>query len=249
LQTIQDLARKHRCETREIPARLRAIEEELSTLVNREGELATLDDAIASALAEYDKAAAELRKLRKRAAKKMNNEITTRLRELGIPHGSFSVDLAPVTGGPGPHGIDEVDFLVTANPDQPPAPLRKVASGGELSRVSLAIQVATTGTSGIPILVFDEVDTGIGGPTADVVSRYLGELARHRQILCITHLPQVASAGDHHLSIGKIVAGGITQTTVRDLDPDERVEEIARMLGGQKVTQKAREHARELLTH
>lgn len=249
LQTIQDLARKHRCEARDIPARLRAIEEELSTLVNREGELATLDDAIASALTEYDQAAAELRKLRKRAAKKMNNEITTRLRELGIPHGAFSVDLAPATGGPGPHGIDEVDFLVTANPDQPLAPLRKVASGGELSRVSLAIQVATTGTSGIPILVFDEVDTGIGGPTADVVSRYLGELARHRQILCITHLPQVASAGDHHLSIGKIVAGGITQTTVRDLDPDERVEEIARMLGGQKVTQKAREHARELLTH
>ncbi|MGR9091453.1 MAG: DNA repair protein RecN [Gammaproteobacteria bacterium] len=249
LQTIQDLARKHRCEARAIPARLVAIEEELSGLVNREEELATLDGAIAAALADYDKAAHELSKARARAAKKMNGEITTRLRELGIPHGSFNVDLARSAGGPGPHGADEVDFLVTANPDQPLAPLRKVASGGELSRVSLAIQVATTGTSGVPVLVFDEVDTGIGGPTADVVSRYLGELASHRQILCITHLPQVASAGDHHLSIGKIVAGGITQTTVRDLDPDERVEEVARMLGGQKITQKAREHARELLTH
>lgn len=249
LQTIQDLARKHRCEAGDLPARLVAIEDELNGLVNREGELATVDAGITAALADYDKAARELSKARTRAAKKMNGEITTRLRELGIPHGAFSVDLATTDSGPGPYGSEEVEFLVTANPDQPLAPLRKVASGGELSRVSLAIQVASTGTSGVPVLVFDEVDTGIGGPTADVVSRYLGELAEHRQILCITHLPQVASAGDHHLSIGKIVAGGITETTVHDLDPDERVEEIARMLGGQKITQKAREHARELLTH
>jgi len=249
LQAIQDLARKHRCEAGDLPTRLESVEDELRELENREGEIAQLTGAIDQARTAYDEAAGALHRARVKAAKKMKREITARLRELGIPHGEFAVAVETTDTGPSVHGADEIDFLVTANPDQPLAPLRKVASGGELSRVSLAIQVATTGSSGIPVLVFDEVDTGIGGPTADVVSRYLGELAERRQILCITHLPQVASAGHHHLSIGKIVASGITETTIRDLDPEERIEEIARMLGGQKITQKAREHARELLTH
>ena len=189
-----------------------------------------------------------MHKHRFQAAKKMDNEITKHLRELGIPHGNFSVSVEPIGGTPSPHGDDEIEFLVTANPDLPIKPLKKVASGGELSRISLAIQVATTGSSGIPVLVFDEVDTGVSGATAEVVSEYLQHLANKRQILCITHLPQVASAGDHHFSIGKTFTDGITETTITDLEPGQRVEEVARMLGGQRITNKAREHARELLT-
>ena len=249
LGAIQDIARKHRCEPKDIPLRLAAIRLELEDLSHREEKIRHLNVELGLTLSAYTDAANALHKSRTRAAKKMNSEITTRLRELGIPHGKFSVQVEKIDGQPSAHGDNDIEFLVTANPDLPAKPLKKVASGGELSRISLAIQVATTGSSGIPVLVFDEVDTGVGGATADVVSEYLRTLAEQRQILCITHLPQVASAGDHHFSIGKIVAGGITETTIRDLEPDQRIEEVARMLGGQRVTEKAREHARELLAH
>ena len=249
LGAIQDIARKHRCEPKDIPLRLAAIRLELEDLSHREEKIRHLNVELGLTLSDYTDAANALHKSRTRAAKKMNSEITTRLRELGIPHGKFSVQVEKIDGQPSAHGDNDIEFLVTANPDLPAKPLKKVASGGELSRISLAIQVATTGSSGIPVLVFDEVDTGVGGATADVVSEYLRTLAEQRQILCITHLPQVASAGDHHFSIGKIVAGGITETTIRDLEPDQRIEEVARMLGGQRVTEKAREHARELLAH
>ena len=249
LGAIQDIARKHRCEPKDIPLRLAAIRLELEDLSHREEKIRHLNVELGLTLSAYTDAANALHKSRTRAAKKMNSEITTRLRELGIPHGKFSVQVEKIDGQPSAHGDNDIEFLVTANPDLPVKPLKKVASGGELSRISLAIQVATTGSSGIPVLVFDEVDTGVGGATADVVSEYLRTLAEQRQILCITHLPQVASAGDHHFSIGKIVAGGITETTIRDLEPDQRIEEVARMLGGQRVTEKAREHARELLAH
>ena len=248
LQLIQDIARKHRCDPQEIPNRLSVIRTELLELSNREEQIEQANLGLVAALEKYANGSAELHKNRVRAAKKMQREITERLRELGIPHAEFIVQIEKNNSQPSAHGDDEIEFLVTANPDQPVKPLRKVASGGELSRISLAIQVATTGNSGIPVMVFDEVDTGVGGATAEVVSRYLKELSDRRQILCITHLPQVASSGLQHYFIGKIVAGGITETTIRDLDTDERVEEIARMLGGQKVTKKAREHARELLS-
>lgn len=248
LQTIQDLSRKHRCEAHELPARLESIRDELEELSGREELIKQINTDIEAAEKTYAKAAAALHKRRTSAAAKMNKEITRRIRELGITHGEFKVAVERTKDAPSVHGDDDIEFLVTANPDQPLRPMKKVASGGELSRISLAIQVATTGTSGIPVLVFDEVDTGIGGPTADVVSRYLSDLSQRRQILCITHLPQVASAGEHHLSIGKMVVGGITETTIRNLDADDRIEEIARMLGGERITKKAREHARELLT-
>lgn len=248
LQAIQDVARKHRCDAADLPNRLDAIKTELNDLSNREEKIEQLNAALAAAGNAYRKAAGELHSKRTRAAKKMDREISRRLRELGISHGEFGVRVVKSNGEPGPHGDDDIEFLVTANPDLPLRPLKKVASGGELSRISLAIQVATTGSSGIPVLVFDEVDTGVGGATAEVVSQYLKTLAERRQILCITHLPQVASAGDHHLSIDKMVVGGITETAIRCLDAEQRIEEIARMLGGQRITEKAREHARELLT-
>lgn len=248
LGAIHDIARKHRCEPKEIPERLKVIRLELDALDNREEQIRQLNSELDLALNTYTEAAKDLHKHRFQAAKKMDNEITKHLRELGIPHGNFSVSVEPIGGTPSPHGDDEIEFLVTANPDLPIKPLKKVASGGELSRISLAIQVATTGSSGIPVLVFDEVDTGVSGATAEVVSEYLQHLANKRQILCITHLPQVASAGDHHFSIGKTFTDGITETTITDLEPGQRIEEVARMLGGQRITDKAREHARELLT-
>ncbi|MFP6782014.1 MAG: DNA repair protein RecN [Gammaproteobacteria bacterium] len=249
LQQIQDIARKHRCDPNEIPDRLREIKAELDELNGRESQIEQAQAERAEAIGVYSQACALLHKARTKAAKKMAIEITQRLTELGIPHAKFTIAIEQTGGAPSAHGDDDIEFLVTANPDQPVKPLRKVASGGELSRISLAIQVATSGNSGIPVMVFDEVDTGVGGATADVVSQYLGELARHRQILCITHLPQVASSGSHHYFIGKLVERGVTQTTIQNLTNDERIEEVARMLGGQKVTKKAREHARELLTH
>jgi DNA repair protein RecN (Recombination protein N) len=249
LQQIQDIARKHRCDPAEIPNRLTEIRAEFDELSGRESQIEQAELELKSALDVYTGACSQLHKVRTKAAKKMAGEITQRLTELGIPHAKFAIAIEQSGGAPTAHGDDDIEFLVTANPDQPVKPLRKVASGGELSRISLAIQVATSGNSGIPVMVFDEVDTGVGGATADVVSQYLDELATHRQILCITHLPQVASSGSHHYFIGKLVVGGVTQTTIQNLTAEQRIEEIARMLGGQKVTKKARDHARELLTH
>lgn len=247
LQTIHDIARKHRCDPVDLPRRLDAIKAELDDLSNREETIAQLNSALAVAASAYRSAAVRLHRSRVVAAKKMNRDISGRLRELGIPHGEFAVHLESNDAQPSRHGDDDIEFLVTANPDHPLRPLKKVASGGELSRIALAIQVAVTRDSDIPVLVFDEVDSGVGGATAEVVSQYLAALAKRRQILCITHLPQVASAGDHHLSIAKIVARGITETTIRTLVAEERIDEIARMLGGRQITDKARDHARELL--
>ena len=249
LQLIQDVARKHRCTVHEVPNRLAELCAELDDLCNREDQIQQANLALKMALDDYRVGAEKLHTSRTKAAKKMAREITKRLRELGIPHAEFTVQIDRDTATPSAHGDDEIEFLVTANPDQPVKPLRKVASGGELSRISLAIQVASTGNSGIPVMVFDEVDTGVGGATADVVSKYLQQLAERRQILCITHLPKVASSGSHHYFIGKTVSHGVTETTIKILDHDTRIEEIARMLGGQKVTSKARDHARELLAH
>lgn len=249
MQSIQDLARKHHCKSEDLAAKGLAISEELNALNNREARINEIDDAIAGALKHYHDAANGLHKKRLEVAKKMSEEVTRRIRELGIPHGLFSVAVSHDPSAlPSTTGNDDIEFLVTANPDQDLKPIRKVASGGELSRISLAIQVATSRASEIPTLVFDEVDSGIGGPTAATVCRYLKTLAEHRQILSITHLAQVASGGDHHLFVGKQVTNGATETSLTPLTDDNRVDEIARMLGGERITENSRAHARELLT-
>ncbi len=150
-------------------------------------------------------------------------------------------------GAIGPHGLDRIEFAVTANPGQPAAPLAKVASGGELSRIALAVQVIATGGTHVPCLVFDEIDTGVGGGVAEIVGRRLRELGDGRQVLCVTHLPQVASQGHHHVRVSKLTDGKTTRTTLRTLGEDETVEELARMLGGVEITATSREHAREML--
>ena len=167
---------------------------------------------------------------------------------LGMPGGRFEVRVTPLADGSiAAHGADDVEFLVTANAGQPPAPLSRVASGGELSRLNLAIQVAATAKRGAPTLVFDEVDAGVGGAVAEMVGRRLRELSAGRQVLCITHLPQVATLAEHQATVSKATRAGKTTTAVRLLTPDERVEETARMLGGVKITDQTRAHAEEML--
>ena len=162
--------------------------------------------------------------------------------------GRFEAPLEPTDREqPSAHGAERVEFLVSANPGQPPAPMSRVASGGELSRLNLAIQVVATATHGAPTLIFDEVDAGVGGAVAEIVGRKLRELSLKRQVLCVTHLPQVAAQASQHFTVRKQAVRGKTSTSVHKLDAAERVEETARMLGGLEITAQTRAHAGEML--
>jgi DNA repair protein RecN (Recombination protein N) len=165
-----------------------------------------------------------------------------------MPGGVFVVEVTPLAEESfGATGADNIEFNISANPGQPPMPLSRVASGGELSRMSLAIQVIASGGNAIPTMVFDEVDSGVGGGVAEMVGRRLAEVANGRQVLCVTHLPQVASLADQHLRISKVTDGTATRTGVAALDHEERIDELARMLGGVEITRKTRAHAAEML--
>jgi len=165
-----------------------------------------------------------------------------------MPGGVFATRLDPREGAHcGEHGADDVEYLVSANPGQPPRPLAKVASGGELSRISLALQVATLDATHLPCLIFDEVDAGVGGAVAEMVGRQLRALASSRQVLCVTHLAQVAAQADRQLRVSKRTARDAIRTTVQALDSAERIDEVARMLGGAEITARTRAHAREML--
>ena len=196
----------------------------------------------------YGEAAARLHDSRVRAAGGMARAVSKQLQHLGMPDGKLVIEVA-VAGGDAPQaaGMDQVEFLITLNPGQPPQPLRKVASGGELSRISLAIQVICRDDARIPTFIFDEVDAGIGGGVAEIVGNLLHGLAGDHQVFCVTHLPQVAAQGDHHMLVEKSSDRKSTRTAVTPLDQRQRVEEIARMLGGVKISEKTREHALEML--
>jgi DNA repair protein RecN (Recombination protein N) len=199
-------------------------------------------------LADYQKAAEKLHASRLQATEKLNGLITENIQQLGMPNGRFSIAIVKTTAdSPTPHGLDKIEFLVSANPGQPLQSLAKVASGGELSRISLAIQVITAQADATPTLVFDEVDVGIGGGTAEIVGILLRKLGQQAQVLCITHLPQVAAQGHHHLRIFKESHASETRSFIHFLDTNTRVEEIARMLGGVKMTKQTLAHAKEML--
>ena len=200
----------------------------------------------AAARAEYLEAAQELSKRRRKTAGELSRAVTEGMQQLAMAGGRFEVALEPLAEGTAA-GLEEVTFLVTANPGQPPRPLVKVASGGELSRIGLAIQVIASCAGQAPTLIFDEVDVGIGGGVAEIVGRMLKELGAQRQVLCVTHLPQVAAQADWQWSIAKDSGAGQAVSRVRTLDRDARVEEVARMLGGVKITDTTRRHAREML--
>ncbi|MEW6490067.1 MAG: DNA repair protein RecN, partial [Thermodesulfobacteriota bacterium] len=196
------------------------------------------------AAAALEAAAANLRDARRGAGVELARRVGAELEALALGRSAFAVAVEP--GEAGPDGADQVRFLLAPNPGEPPLPLARIASGGELSRVLLALKNALRDT-GVETLVFDEVDAGIGGAVADAVGERLAALATACQVLCITHLPQIASRAARHLRVEKLLDGGRTVIRVRALDPEERIEELARMLGGRHVTRTTREHARELV--
>jgi DNA repair protein RecN (Recombination protein N) len=246
LAAAHQLARKHRLAAEELPALRTRLEAELDTLEHSETRLEELQQAVQNALTAYRAGADQLSERRAAAARELGERVSKALAELGMPGGRFAIVLERLDK-PTPGGLETVEFQVSANPGQPLRPLAKVASGGELSRISLAIQVITAHAARIPTLIFDEVDTGIGGGVAEVVGRQLRTLGGNRQVLCVTHLPQVAAQAHQQLKVEKQTDGESTHTQVLPLNTDERVTEIARMLGGLELTANTLAHAREML--
>ena len=247
LAAIEELARKHRVPASELPGRGAHLAAELESVERAELDLAVLRKELATALDTYRTQAQQLSARRDTAGRTLGKDISARMQTLGMSGGRFQVDVTQSEAAePAQHGLDQIDFRVTANPGQPLRALAKVASGGELSRLSLAVQVSCAARE-TRCMVFDEVDTGIGGAVAEIVGRELRALGERSQVLCVTHLPQVASQGHHHLRVTKLTDGRTTRTSLTQLSESDRVEELARMLGGIEVTSKARDHAREML--
>jgi DNA repair protein RecN (Recombination protein N) len=248
LDAVQSIARKHRIEAEEIPALHERLRLELDELTHAAERGQQLDAAVRSARNNFQILAEALSVSRAKAATRFSDAVTAAMSGLGMPGGKFDVRLTRLDiDDARPWGLDEVEFLISANPGQAPQALARVASGGELSRMSLAIQVIASDGSSIPTMVFDEVDSGVGGSVAEMVGRRLQELGARRQVLCVTHLPQVASLADAHFRISKVTDGKATRTGLRALGDEERIQEIARMLGGVEITPKTIDHAAEML--
>jgi len=248
LAAVEELARKHRIAGEALPERRAALGAELSSLEVAAADRGALRTQLAAALAAYQESARQLSLRRTSAARALAKDISARMQELGMGGGRFLIDVSPLENAePAPHGIDRVEFRVSTNVGQPPRPVAKVASGGELSRLSLAVQVSCAADTA-RCMVFDEVDAGIGGAVAEIVGRELRVLGAAGQVLCVTHLPQVAAQGHQHLRVTKLSDGGTTRTRLTALTGEERVAELARMLGGVEVTSRARAHALEMLS-
>ena len=246
--SIRELARKHQVAPEALPARLTALRDELSAIENAAETLDKLAAERDAAADHYRSIAGDLGRARTAAAATLGDAIGGMMRQLGMPGGHFEIRVTTDEEGEfTPHGLDRIEFAVTTNPGQPAAALARVASGGELSRIALAVQVVATGSGGPPCLVFDEIDSGVGGGVAEIVGRRLRELGAARQVLCVTHLPQVASQGHGHVRVAKLTDGKTTRTTLTPLNEDETIEELARMLGGVEITATSRDHAREML--
>jgi DNA repair protein RecN (Recombination protein N) len=246
VDALHSAARKFRLQPQTLPEEHAARRAQLAAL-DAATDLDSLHAAEAKAKEVYLAEARQLSKARTKAAKTLGSAVTTGMQELSMKGGSFEVALVALPEG-GAHGLEQVEFRVAGHAGVPLRPLAKVASGGELARISLALAVIASAASPTPTLIFDEVDTGIGGAVAEVVGRLLHQLGRARQVLCVTHLPQVAARGDHHFQVAKAANGkGGTVSSVTSLDKASRVEEVARMLGGLEITATTRKHAREML--
>lgn len=247
LSAIYQMARKHRITPEELPDLHQRLQQELSELDGGEGSLEQLEADLTNLRDQYNALAHELTELREQAAVQLDQRIAHELAQLSMPSVQFVTRLSRNEGEqPGAHGMEDIEFLVSANPGQPARPLAKVASGGELSRISLAIQVVVAQTSTTPTLVFDEVDVGIGGGTAEVVGRLLRALGSNGQVLCVTHLPQVAAQCHQHLFVSKFTQSDSTYSKIETLDDQGRITEVARMLGGVDLTEQTMAHAREM---
>ncbi|MEO8671877.1 MAG: DNA repair protein RecN [Tahibacter sp.] len=250
LAKLHELARRHRLPMAELKARADELRDEVDTLRNASGIVESLTAERSRVEADYRRAATLLSQARAEAAAKLGRDVSALMAELGMHGGVFDVMLEALSRDePDAQGAERCEFLVSANPGQAPRALRKVASGGELSRISLAIEVAALGLDDVATMVFDEVDSGIGGAIAEVVGQKLRRLGARRQALCVTHLPQVAAQGQHHFKVEKSSVAGDTATRIALLDEKQRRDEIARMLGGIEITKATLAHAKQMLEH
>lgn len=245
IEALMGMARKYRCQPEDLPKKLQDWQAQLAAL-----EAATDQDALAvaeaAALARYRAQAESLSGKRRQAASELSARISTEMQRLAMEGARFAIELSAASE-PTAHGLETIEYLVAANQGSTLRPLAKVASGGELSRISLAMQVVISQVASVPTLIFDEVDVGIGGRVAEVVGKLLKQLGQRYQVLCVTHLPQVASCGDQHWRVSKSSNAGRTVSRITPLDDEGRVLEIARMLGGEDITPTTRQHASEML--
>ncbi len=248
LADLHRVARKHRVRPEELHQLHLDLQEQLASLQSSDQRLEQLQQQDREFRNLHRDVASQISSQRSQAAKKLATSINTQLALLGMGEARLEVKISEIRGDdPSNNGLETVEFLVSTNPGQPARALAKIASGGELSRISLAIQVITAQTSKTPTLVFDEVDVGIGGGVARAVGKLLRQLADHTQILCVTHQPQVASQGQHHLVVRKQSSGSSTSTTITRLHDQDQVKEIARMLGGEEYTDESLAHAEQMV--
>jgi DNA repair protein RecN (Recombination protein N) len=248
LAAIHDMARKHRLAPAQLPDRLAELEAELDALESPELDLEGTRARLEEVENDYLSIAQAIHAARAATAIELSSAVTGAMQALGMAGGRFEITVEFIDeDSPSPYGLDRIEFQVSANPGQPIKPLQKVASGGELSRISLAIQIIAARSMRIPTLIFDEVDAGIGGAVAEVIGRQLRTLGERRQVLCVTHLPQVAAQAHHHYQVNKHTHKQTTRTYAIALETHARVEEIARMLGGLELTDKTRAHAQEMI--
>lgn len=244
VSAIFSAARKLKVEPEELPSLLENWQEQLAQL-QQSFDLEALQAKAQQAEKQYQELSSKLSAARRKTSVQLGKQVSQAMQSMAMQGGRFEVALNSCA--PQVHGVEQVEFLVAGHEGVTPRPLAKVASGGELARISLALSVIASQAARVPTLIFDEVDTGVGGAVAEVVGRLLQELGARHQVLCVTHLPQVAACGNHHLKVEKTTEQGQTFSSIRPLTQDERVDEIARMLGGLEITQTTREHAREML--
>ncbi|EKO3743604.1 DNA repair protein RecN [Vibrio metschnikovii] len=244
---VLSLARKHHVLPEELYQHHQALLQQIALLDCSEEKIQELENDVAVHYQTFANCAEKLHKSRSRYAKELDKLISLSMHELSMEKAQFKIDVVQHQGQPSPLGFDHVTFLVSTNPGQPLQPIAKVASGGELSRISLAIQVITAQKIDTPSLIFDEVDVGISGPTAAVVGKMLRKLGESTQVLCVTHLPQVAGCGHHQLFVAKQTKGGKTETQMVKLSEEQRIAELARLLGGSQITPSTLANAKELL--
>jgi len=249
LSAVFQLSRKHRVNPDQLETTLQTLEAELKNLIGGSENINALEKKLADLASSYEKSAKQLSSKRTAASKAMAKDINRQLQKLSMEGAELLVQLSPVNNSEyRSSGLEETEFLLATNPGQPHKMLAKIASGGELSRVSLAIQVVAASHSKIPTLVFDEVDVGIGGSTADVVGQLIKQLGERGQVISVTHQPQVAAHAHHHYRASKVIEDNSTESLMAPLNQQQKVEELARMLGGAKVTKQTLSHASELLS-
>ncbi|MEQ1917398.1 MAG: DNA repair protein RecN [Gallionella sp.] len=246
IESVMDAARKYRVAPEQLDEVLQRSSARLAEL-GGDADLAALEQQEQAAHKTYLQSAKKLSAARQKSASALSQEITAAMQTLAMQGGVFQVALLSLAEG-NAHGLETIELQVAANPGVPLRSMAKVASGGELSRISLAIQVATSRIASVPTLIFDEVDSGIGGRVAEIVGQLLRQLGKHHQVMCVTHLPQVAASADQQWQVSKAVVNEVTLSSIAVLDAAQRVEEIARMLGGATITETTRKHAAEMLS-